>query len=150
MTPLPMLLTLLLALSAHAAFGAEPVRQKFVPVKTGDASSARGASFSRLVPGPPEHGGLLLHAHAGIGDKFPVRESDGETLFEVLVAAGDDDHLVLEVRSKGANQRCDVKRDMPMEVTVSGVKYLLSFPSVTVDPRANPTTDQAMIMVIRR
>jgi hypothetical protein len=128
----------------------EPVRQRFVPTMDRGTSAPNRASFSQLVPAPPEHGGVVLHARAGVGDKFPVRERADETICEVSVLSGSDEHLVLEIRHKDGDQKCNVGRDKPVEIAVAGVKYLLSFPTVTVGPTAKHTSDQPMIMVIRR
>ena len=137
--------------SADAKSG--DVRVRFVPDlhrKKGEASG-HGASWSKLDPGP-EKGILWLQAHAGIGDKFPVREKDDVTLFDVVVKEGDDDHLVLEIRSKKALQKIDLHRDKREVVEVDGVKYEILYPSVSVAAGGNdrPTTDQAMLMVTRR
>src|SRR4051794_22429677 len=103
------------ALSAEndAASGGPPpasaqklVRVRFVPEKASasDPSVGGGASFSKLVPGP-EKEMLLLQAHAGIGDKFPVPTEKGGTLFKVLLADGNDDRLVLEIIGGGTQKR---------------------------------------------
>ena len=137
--------------SAPANSGA--VRVRFVPDlhrKIGEASG-NGASWSKLGAGP-EKGVLWLQAHAGIGDKFPVREKDDVTLFDVVVKEGDDDHLVLEIRSKKALQKIDLHRDKRGVVEVDGVKYEILYPSVSVagGGKDSPTANQAMLMVTRR
>jgi len=79
-----------------------------------------------------------------------VREKDGPTLFEVTVLDGDDDHLVMEVRSKEMTQKVDVRRDKSEPVTIGGIRYELAYPSISVSSADKPTTNQAMIMVCRR
>src|SRR5687767_14886420 len=59
----------------------------------------QGASWSALGPGL-QKGVLMLQARAGIGDKFPVQEKNGETLFDVILENGTDDHLVLLISSE--------------------------------------------------
>jgi hypothetical protein len=120
------------------------VRKRFVPGK-----SEHGASFSQLRPEPDNRGGVFLQAWAGIGDTFPVREKDGPALFEVTVLNGDDDHLVLEVRSKAVTQKIDVRRDKSEHVVVAGIRYELAYPSVSVSSADKQTTNQAMILVCR-
>lgn len=108
------------------------------------------ANWSRLGPGPAKEPGVLfLMAHAGIGDRFPVRDSSGRTHFVVIVAEGDDQHLLLVVHSKDGAQGFDVWRDKPVPVVVGGGKYELLFPvtSVAAAPNAMPTTDKPMIIV---
>jgi hypothetical protein len=121
------------------------VRQQFIPGK-----SEHGASWSPLRPEPDQRGGVFLQAWAGIGEKFPVKEKDGPTLFEVTVLEGDDDHLVMEVRSKELTQKIDVRRDKSEHVVVAGIQYELAYPSVSVSSAGKVTTYQAMIMVCRR
>src|SRR5438128_501207 len=94
--PIGLLLGLLLC-GCAAAPTIHPVRQQFVP--TDARASAGGASWSRLRAFPNHPGVLWTQARAGIGDSFPVQEVDGQTAFEVVVAEGDDEHLVVEVRS---------------------------------------------------
>ena len=143
-----LILGLLAALSINTGFAEDKphlIRKRFVPGK-----SEHGASFSALRPGPDQSGGLFLQAWAGIGDKFPVREKDGPTLFEVTVLDGDDDHLVMEVRHKDVTQKIDVRRDKAAFMTVEGIQYELAYPSISVSSADKPTTNQAMIMVCRR
>ena len=81
-----------------------------------------------------------------------MMDKEGATLFEVLLAAGYDDHVVLEIRSKGSGKKIDLPRDKPGSVDVAGIKYGLSYPSVSVAAarNENPTTNKAMLMVTRR
>lgn len=114
-------------------------------------ASYDGASQTALVQGP-QKGILWLQAHARIGDKFPVQMQGGVTLFEVVLVAGDDDHLVLEIRSKEGSQKINLPRDKDQTVEVAGVKYELLYPSISVAAAGNerPTTNKAMLMVKRR
>src|SRR5947209_13925646 len=77
---------------------AGPVRRRFVPAPP-DAAKGNGASYSMLHHMPQDDPGVtMVMAHAGVGESFPVQEETGPKLFEVLIAAGDDDLLKLEVR----------------------------------------------------
>jgi hypothetical protein len=162
-TPL-LLLVLLTALGIHTSLAADEdkpsappaegaARMRFVPggPPAKGSSDYKGASYSALVPGPGK-GVLWLQAHAGIGDTFPVRDKAGMTLFEVIVAEGDDDHLVLEVHSKEGSKKIDLARDKAGAVEVAGIKYVLSYPSISVGaaPGEKPTTNKAMLIVMRR
>lgn len=124
-----------------------PMRQRLVPAPA-DSLSTRGANWTALhrFPGD-EPGVLVVMAHAGIGDTFPIHEAGKPKVFDVTVIAGDDDHLVLEVRNEEASQRLDVSRDGTVWVEIGGHRYSLAYPSVTVAPDSPPTTDKAMILV---
>ena len=118
------------------------VRKRFVPGKT-----EHGASFSGLRPGPGKDGELFLQAWAGIGDKFPVKNQAGATLFDVAVVDGDDDHLVMEIRAKEGIQKIDVKRDKSETAAVAGTRYIVSYPSVSVSSAEEATSNQAMLII---
>ena len=108
------------------------------------------ANWTRLAPGPGgEPGVLMVMAHAGIGDTFPVRSEGGHTHFVVIVAEGDDQRLQLVVHSKEGAQAYDVWRDKPVKVMVGEGKYELLFPTTTVAavPGATPSTDKPLIIV---
>jgi hypothetical protein len=130
------------------------VRQQFVPTTDAVAreSSRGGASWTALVPLNDGTGVSRLMAHAGIGDRFPVKEEDGRCLFEVLVVEGNDNHLLLEVRSVETPQRINLVRDKSVRVQIGGSKYDLAYPSVTVGAAKNEkrTTSQAMLLIHRR
>ena len=158
------LLVPLMAVGVHAGLAADKdrpsapptevaVRMRFVPggPPAKGSSDFEGASFTALGEGPVK-GELWCQANAGVGDKFPVIDKEGVTLFEVLLAAGDDDHLVLEIRAKEGTKKIDLHRDKLGSVEVAGIKYGLSYPSVSVAARPNekPTTNKAMLMVTRR
>jgi hypothetical protein len=93
-----------------------------------------------------------MQARAGVGDRFPVGETDNATLFEVTVLEGDDERLVVEVRAKERTQRVELPRDKAAPVEVAGQKYELRFPtlSVAAAPDEKPSTNKATIHVIRR
>jgi prepilin-type processing-associated H-X9-DG protein len=117
-----------------------------VPVST-------DANWTRLGPDlAKEPGVLFLMAHAGIGDSFPVQDENGRTHFVVIVAEGDDQHLLLVLRSMEGSEGFEVRRDKPVSVVVGGSKYELIFPTTAVAAAANatPTTSQAMIIVKQR
>jgi hypothetical protein len=125
------------------------IRQRFVREK--ETSEARkGASWSALGPAPMvKPPALFAQASAGIGDKFPVREGE-KTHFEVAVTAGDDDHLLVEVRAKNSTQKLDLRRDKRTPVQVGGVKFELLYPSLEVDRASGvSTTDVATIFITR-
>ena len=162
-TPFALLLALM-ALGLHTGIAADQdkpnlstakvaVRMRFVPggPPAKGATDFRGASWTELGPGP-EKGVLWLQAHAGVGDKFPVIDKQGLHLFEVVLADGDDDHVVLEIRSQEGAKKIDLPRDKPGAVKVAGIKYDLLYPSISVGaaPGEKPTTNKAMLMVTRR
>lgn len=116
-----------------------------VPVST-------GADWSALGNGPGTGGGRTgLMAHAGIGDTFPVQDKDGRTLGEVFIAAGDDTHLQVEIRSKEGLQKIEVRRDKAISFQMAGSKIELLFPTVSVNAAEfnNPTTNKAFLIMTR-
>lgn len=111
------------------------------------------ANWTRLGPGPgQEPGVLMVMAHAGLGDRFPVRDKDGRTHFVVIVADGDDQRLNLVIHSKEGVERFEVGRDTVVPVVVDGGQYELLFPttSVAADADAKPSTDKPLIIVRHR
>jgi hypothetical protein len=125
------------------------VRQRFVP-GTQDPSKGNGANWSELHQiNADKPGVLMLMAHAGVGDSFPVQEPGQPKAFEVAVISGDDDHLVLEVQGGEKPQRVDLRRDATARVEVKGERYALSYPSVTVNAQDGASTDKALIIVNR-
>jgi hypothetical protein len=138
-----------LAEDKPAAAGPRPVRQRFVP-KPGSAKDGNGADFSALHQMKMDKPGvLMLMAHAGVGDSFPVAEEHHAKVFDVKVVAGDDDMLTLEIQSAAGFESHNLKRDGSVSVQIAGHKFTLSYPSVTVNPDSKPTTDKAMILVNR-
>ena len=129
------------------------VRMRFVPggPPAKGSSDYEGASFTALGPGPAK-GVLWCQAHAGVGDQFPVIDAQNVKLFDVRLAKGDDDHVVLEIRSKEGVKKIDLGRDERGSVKVAGIEYELLYPSVSVAgaPDEKPTTNKAMLMVTRR
>jgi hypothetical protein len=111
----------------------------------------QGASWSALGPGI-EEGVLMLHARAGIGDKFPVQKKEGAVLFEVTLENGTDDHLVLLIHSEDIELKIKVTRNKATDFTVSGIKYQALFPKLTVAAAKGdkPTTNKATIMLTHR
>ena len=131
----------------------EAVRLKFVPGGgpwKGEAPF-QGASWTALGPGWAP-GVLQLHARAGIGDRFPVQEGDGVTICEVVLVAGNDDRLLVDVLSRDGPQKVELPRDKPAKVEVAGVTYQLLYPSTSVAAAKNekPATNKATIFVSRR
>ena len=125
------------------------VRVRFVPGGPPEKGSSGGASWMPLGPGPGKET-LWVQAHAGVGDKFPVADKKGTLYFEVAVTAGDDDHLVLEIRTKESTQKLDLPRDKSGAVEIGGKKYEILYPSVSVSRKAgedHPTSNTAMIII---
>jgi len=90
-----------------------------------------------------------LRAHVGIGDRFPVREENGPALFDVIVTDGNDDHLVLAIRSPNGSQTIDVPRDKPTAAQIADRQYEFLYPSVHVDPTVGAATEQAFLILTR-
>ncbi len=128
------------------------VRQRFVP-KPRDARDGNGADCTKLNQMKMDKPGvLMLMAHAGVGDSFPVGEKDLRKALDVTVLAGDDDHLKLGIRiadEKKQQLDVDMKRDGTVSMQLAGHKFTFAYPSVTVNPDSSPTTDKAMIIVNR-
>ena len=82
----------------------QAVRQKFVPAPA-DPSRGNGAdctALHHLTDDDPDV--LMLMAHAGVGDSFPVQEEGKAKEFDVKITSGDDDKLAIEVIwDKGTN-----------------------------------------------
>ena len=125
------------------------VRQRFVP-KPRDAGAGNGANCTKLNQWKMDKPGvLMLMAHAGVGDSFPVAEEHQAKVFDVKVVAGDDDELTLEIQSAAGFESHNLKRDGSVSMQIAGHKFTISYPSVTVNPDSKPTTDKAMIIVNR-
>ena len=92
----------------------------------------------------------MAQARAGMGDTFPVQERDGRTLFRICVVEGNDDRLVLEIRTTEAPRRVELRRDKPVSVQIAESRYELLYPSVTVSSGGPPTTTKATLIVTRR
>jgi hypothetical protein len=128
-------------------------RLRFVP--EGGAwkgeSEFKGASWTHLGPGLKADS-LFLQARVGVGDKFPVQDKAGATLFEIKLVEGNDDRVAVEVQTKSGNQKVDLPRDRSVEVNVSGTKYELLYPSIRVGASAKetPSTNKATLIVTRR
>jgi hypothetical protein len=125
-----------------------PVRQRFVPTDA-QTSQGQGASWSALAPAPNRPGAFWLHAHAGIGDEFPVHEQNGPTLFDVVVREGNDDHLTLEIRREEDVRAIRLNRDEPLSLRIAANQYEFYYPSVHVDPGSRTTTSQVFLIVTR-
>lgn len=142
---------LLCGCAVHDGNKPHSVRLRFVPGADPQSSleSSHSAVWSSLRPGPdPQHGELFLQAWAGIGHKFPVQKEGGPTLFEVAVVEGNDDRLVVEVRSKTGTQTVELKRDKPVPVQVAGATYELLYPTCHVSAAQDrSTTNKAMLIV---
>ena len=136
-----------LAWSPHAH--AQAVRLRFAP-RPHDEAAGSGADFSALHHMAADKPGvLMLMAHAGVGDSFPVAEEGKPKIFDIFMVAGDDDLLRLEIRTAGATQQIDLKRDGNVSFLFAGQKYVVAYPSVHVNPDGEVTTDRAMIIVNR-
>ena len=127
------------------------VRLRFVPVPH-DPSSSKGADWTTLTSWDSlKHPGLVMvMAHAGVGDTFPIKEELKPKVFDVSVLAGNDAHLVLEIRSEEGSQKFNVKRGKAVTAQVNGRKYSLTYSSSTVSSdEKNQTTDKASVFVLR-
>jgi protein involved in polysaccharide export with SLBB domain len=130
--------------AAQPAEDANPgmTRVRFVPDGADDSA---GASFTELGPSP-QPGYLVASAWAGIGEKFPVRR-DGRTLFEVFVLAGDDDRVILKLRTKDTAEQAGIQRQQAARFTVDGKTYSLAYPSLWVNAGGKSTTSKARLEV---
>jgi hypothetical protein len=144
----------LLAPASHVqgeapAEAAKPVRQRFVPAPPGAArgNNASFSAFHHLAVDDP--GVSMLMAHAGVGESFPVQDERGPKLFEVLVAAGDDDLLKIELRRTNDVTTYDLKRDGTVWAEVAGEWFSISYPSRTVSSKDAQTSEQVMLIVNR-
>jgi len=125
----------------------QSVRQRFVPSTTNSAS----ANWTALSPFPHAFGDPQVIAHAGVGDTFPVQEAGGPLLFNVLVLAGDDNHLVLEIRApESPAKKVNLKRSQPAKLSVGPSQFEFSYPAIHVSSADPPTTGKAMIIVKKR
>ncbi|MHC4478749.1 MAG: hypothetical protein ACYTEL_24205 [Planctomycetota bacterium] len=123
------------------------VRQQFEPIDS--EVSDRGANWTALVPAPDRPGAFWVRAHVGIGDTFPVQEKDGRRLFDVVIAEGNDDQLLVEVRCQAGMQRIDLPRDKTVTVEIEGNRYEWYYPSTYVNPDGRTTTDKAFLIIMR-
>ena len=130
------------------------VRQRFVPSHDTRAphSSQAGASWTALVPLNDGTGVSRLMAHAGIGDRFPVKDKEGRCYFEVKITGGDDDRLAVLVSSVEGSRRLELRRDESVRLKIGGSNFDLAYPSVSVSAAKgdNPTTSKAMLFVHRQ
>jgi len=125
----------------------QSVRQRFVPSTTDSAS----ANWTALAPFPHVFGDPQVIAHAGIGDTFPVQESGGPVLFNVLVLAGDDNHLVLEIRAaESPAKKLNLKRNQPASLSVGPSQFEFSYPAIHVSSADPPAASKAMLIVKKR
>jgi hypothetical protein len=145
---LPLLGLLFCGCASHEAANPHVVQQRFVPVPH-DPSAGSAANWTALVPFPDKNGAPHVLAHAGVGDKFPVQEKGGPTLFQVLVVEGDDAHLILEIRSEETLKKIDLRRDQSVSVQVTDGRYEFCYPTTHVSRAAQPTTSKAFLLVKR-
>lgn len=112
-----------------AASKQRTVRRIFRPT----AEVAKGASWSQLfhMSGSGDKNLLTALITAHLGDKFPVQK-DGKTLFEVRVAAGNDEQIVVEVLASDRKTTHTLIRDKPVQVEVDGRKFTLQYGSTVV------------------
>jgi hypothetical protein len=132
---------------AAAPAAAESVRQQFVPAASAPASPP-GASFSRLEPVADEPGALWAQAWAGVGEKFPVQDHDGKTLFEVLVTDGGDERLAVTIHSQDGGQKVVLQRDNGVSIQAAGATYELLYTSVYVGPGSAAASNKAHLIVM--
>jgi hypothetical protein len=123
------------------------VRVRFVPGSEASSGleSGLGATFTELHPFPDKDSDrLVLHARAGIGDKFPVAATNGVVRFEVVLKDGNDDRVSLEILSKQGPQTIELRRDVSTPAEVMGIKYDFAFPSTYADKK---TENKVMLLV---
>ena len=138
---------LLCSCTADKSAGPQSVRQRFVPAPA-RSSGGTGANWTALAPFPHEFGNRQVLAHAGIGDTFPVQEPGGLILFEVAVLAGDEEHLVLEIRAgESPAKKITLRRDKKVTVPVGSSRFDFCYPTVHISTGDPPTTSKAMVIV---
>ena len=115
--------------AAQPASKQRTVRRIFRPT----AEVAKGASWSQLfhMSGSGDKNLLTALVTAHLGDQFPVQK-DGKTLFEVRVAAGNDEQIVVEVLARDRKTTHTLVRDKPVQVEVDGRKFTLQYGSTVV------------------
>jgi hypothetical protein len=123
------------------------IRQQFVPAES--EASGPGANWTALAPAPDRKGAYWVRAHVGVGDTFPVKEKDGQLVFEVALPEGSDEKLLVEVRYQGGIQRIDVPRDTAVTVEIGSSKYEWYYPSLYVGPDGEATTNKAFLILTR-
>jgi sialidase-1 len=132
----------------------QTVRVRFVPGSppSSPLESSDGAVWSALHPFPSRDSEeISLMAHAGIGDKFPVRTQNGPLLFEVMLEEGDDNRLSLVILLQETSKTVEIERDKPVDVEISGVTYTFSYPSITMAAtEENATTNKAMVRISKK
>ncbi|MDB6147571.1 MAG: hypothetical protein JWO45_1235 [Spartobacteria bacterium] len=103
----------------------------------------KGASGTSIGPPP----GAMIHI--GLGESFPVGDKSGQKLFDMSMAKGDDDNLVLEIKNDDTKQTLELKRDKAGSIVVAGVTYHILYPSVEVGRTGDevPISNQVMLVV---
>lgn len=149
--------------TANAKPSKQALRQKFVPPPA-DPARGNGADFSMLHHFDKDDPDvLMLMAHAGVGDSFPVQEEGKAKEFDLKIVSGDDDKLELEtIWNKATNpNQADInnevnafnkktlRRDGTTETQNDEFRFIFSYPSVTVASAGKDTTDKAMLIVNR-
>ncbi len=135
---------------------AHSVRLKFVPAPA-DPARGNGANWSELhhfADDDPDV--LMVMAHAGIGDSFPVQEKDQPKVMDVKIVSGNDDELELSFAptekpypNDSVPKTMKVRRDKTGSILFRGYRYLFSYPSVNIASDAKTTTDTPMLIVNR-
>jgi hypothetical protein len=133
-----LLVIVLCGCAAHESNEPHNVRLRFAPDDP-SLTVAGSVSWGRLGGSP---GGAAL-IRTPLGGEFPIRDEDGRIHFKATLVGGDDDHLVVELRSENGSQRIEVQRDKPVTVRVAESKYELSYPSSYVSSADIPTEENA-------
>jgi len=139
---------LLWAVAAHGEDAAQSVRLRFVPVDTHGECGA-GAHFTRLCPAPGRPGALFAIVHAGLRDKFPIKDQDGRVVFRVTVPEATDERFVLEIKAETGSQKIDLPRDKPVTIEVAGARFEFYYPTSHVSSEGKTTTNKALLIVTR-
>ena len=123
---------------AHETDEPHSVRLRFTPDDP-SLTVAGSASWSRLGAFP----GGAARINTPLSGEFPITGEDGLIHFKAVLVGGDDDCLVLELRSENGSQRIEVQRDKPVTVRVAESKYEFSYPSIYVSSADIPTEENA-------
>jgi hypothetical protein len=92
---------------------------------------------------------LFAIIHAGLRDKFPIKDQDGRVLFRVTVPQATDDRFVLEIKAETGSQRVELLRDKPVTIEVVGERFEFYYPTSHVSSEEKTTTNKALLIVTR-
>ena len=139
----------LVALLVCGCAGHDANKQDVVRVRFDPDSSVSSASWTCLEPIDDDTEVLMATADVGIGGSFPVQDKQGQTFFEVSVAEGNDDFLVVHIDTTEWAKRTKLRRDKPESMEIAGHRYELLYPSVDTLATSKTTTNKARLIVLR-